>query len=153
METIKAAVIAACGVSAGMWIVENMITEAKSKVQIRFMLNMIMLLAVTAPFVKGGMGFSLPSVNTFDLGDYDYSREQYAQALKTETEKNISQVLMEQVIAAGISCEKIETQAYISEDFSISIIKVTVTAEDYEAAARVIRSSIGTETEVVNGSD
>ena len=52
METIKAAVIAACGVSAGMWIVENMITEAKSKVQIRFMLNMIMLLTDIFPFFR-----------------------------------------------------------------------------------------------------
>ena len=39
----------------------------------------------------------------------------------------------------------------ISEDNSISISKVTVSAEDFAAASEIIRNCLGSETEVENG--
>ena len=58
---------------------------------------------------------------------------------------------MQQIEAAGIKCEKIETEVNISETNSISISSVTIRADNFEAAAKVVRNSLGAETEVYNG--
>ena len=58
---------------------------------------------------------------------------------------------MEQIKASGIKCEEIKVSVNISETNSIDINSITVSADNYEAAADVIRSSLGAETEVRNG--
>ena len=71
--------------------------------------------------------------------------------IKKQTEKNISDVLAEQISAAGINCGEILTEVNISEDFSISINRVTVKTDDFFGAERIIRETLGSSTEVING--
>ena len=83
--------------------------------------------------------------------DFSDMTEIYNEELKRQSAENISSVLRDQIAAAGINCDKIEIDVNISEDSIISISKVIITADDFEAAASIVRSSVGSETEVVNG--
>ena len=85
------------------------------------------------------------------LSDISGYAEIYDNELARQTGENISNVLMTQLKAAGIAVEKIRTDVNISTDGSISINKVIVETEEPEAAARLIRNSLGQETEVING--
>ena len=76
--------------------------------------------------------------------------EIYNEELKRQSaEKYFFFVLRDQIAGAGINCDKIEIDVNISEDSIISISKVIITADDFEAAASIVRSSVGSETEVV----
>ena len=97
--------------------------------------------------------FGMPEPDTFITDNYSCSEELYRSALEMQTVENIAEVLAEQTDAAGCHCESIVPFINISEDMSISIIRVEIEAEDFESAAAVVRSSLGTDTEVVNGSD
>ena len=63
----------------------------------------------------------------------------------------ISDALYVQISNAGIICTEIETEVNISEDNSIFISKVTISADDFGTAAEIVRNSVGSNTEVVNG--
>ena len=151
MEEIKAAVKAACAVSAGICIMENLTSGTKFGGQIKLMLNLILAAVLISPFVRGVDNMNLPAVNDFDLSEYGYSADIYSEELKKQTEKNISDVLREQISAVGIYCGEIRTEVNISEDFSISINRVTVKTDDFSEAEKIIRETLGGGMEVING--
>lgn len=149
---LKPAVLAVCAVSAAKCLIGQAAGAAKMKNQIRLMLDVLLALVLITPFVQGFSGFELPQVGVYELADYGYSQELYLQALSEQTAANVEEILAQQLTAAGVGCEKIVADVNISEDNSISITKVTVTTEDFEAAAEIVKNSLGRETEVVNGS-
>ncbi|HAE51864.1 MAG TPA: hypothetical protein DCG30_01230 [Ruminococcus sp.] len=151
MEGIKNAVRAACAVSVGICIMENLTAGTKFRNQLKLMLSLILAIVLISPFLKGWESIDIPDVNDFDLAEYGYSADIYSQELKKQTEKNISDVLAEQISAAGINCGEILTEVNISEDFSISINRVTVKTDDFFGAERIIRETLGSSTEVING--
>lgn len=150
MEEFSNAVKAVCIVSAAVCIVENLVSGTRLRSQMRLILNLVLLMAVTAPFVRGGLEFELPDFGKYDSPDYSYSMEIYHEELKRKTSENVSAVLLEQITAAGIKCEKIEVGVNISEDSSISISRVIISADDFNGAAEIVRSSLGSETEVID---
>ena len=151
MEEIKNAVRAACAVSVGICIMENFTAGTKFGSQLKFMLNLILALVLISPFLNGMAELDIPSVNDFDLAEYNYSTDIYSEELKKQTEKNISEILTEQITAAGIHCEELETEVNISEDFSISINRVKIKTDDFSGAERIIKETLGDGTEVING--
>ena len=64
---------------------------------------------------------------------------------------NINDILLSQLNSAGISVEDIDTEVNISENSGISINRVIIRTAEFEKAAELIRSSLGQETEVING--
>lgn len=152
MYDLKPVVMAVCAVSAVKCIISQTAGALKMKNQICLMLDIILALVLIAPFVKGFSGFELPKLADYELSGYGYSTELYENALAQQTAANVEEILGQQLAAAGIDYEKITAEVNISEDGSISITKVTVTTEDHEAAAEVVRNSLGQETEVINGS-
>ena len=152
MENFVAAVRAVCYVSVGICIVQSITEGTRLRAQAEFILKLIFAVAVTAPIVSGVFNIELPDLSAFDSTDYSYSSEIYENELCTQLSENISAVLREQLKAAGIKAEKIQTEVNISEDGSISINRVIISTSDFEASARLIRGSIGQETEVINGS-
>lgn len=148
MENIKAAVMAVCAVSAAAAVISQLTAGTKNQKQIKFIMDMLVVLAMTAPFVKGYEEFSFSLQEDGYSEDYDYDTEIFNESFRLAAEKNIAEVLAVQLKAAGIEFENIEPEINILPDNSISIIKVTVTAED-AAAAEIIRQSLGSETEVV----
>lgn len=151
MENFTSAVRAVCIVSAGICLIKNMTGGTKLKTHMELLLKLIFALVLLAPLVKGGIGLELPDFSGFSGGGQSYSTELYDNELIRQTSENISEVLQAQIEAAGLSCDKIVTEVNISEDSSISISRVIISSEQFEAAAEIIRSSLGAETEVVNG--
>ncbi|MBQ8960803.1 MAG: hypothetical protein IJ071_06245 [Ruminococcus sp.] len=151
MEGLNSAVRALCAVSAGICMVEALAGGTKLRAQLRLILDLILALVLTAPFVSGGLDFRLPAVNEADLSAYGYSQEAYLAQMRAQSEENIASVLAEQIAAAGISCEKVSVEADISPDMSIYITKVELETDSFSEAAQVVKSSLGAETEVVNG--
>lgn len=149
MENVKSAVMAVCIVSAAKCLIGNIAAASKLKNQLAMILNLLLAVVMISPFVSGISGFELPEISDYEL-EYDYSGDIYAEVLVKQTAMNIESVLMEQISAAGIPCEKIEVEVNISPDYSISISRVTVTSEDFQAAAEIIRKSLGDGTEVLN---
>jgi biopolymer transport protein ExbD len=152
MENFVAAVRAVCFVSVGICIIQSITDGTRLRGAADIVLKLIFALAVTAPIVSGAFEFELPDLSAFDSTDYSYSTEIYENELCTQVSENISAVLREQLKAAGINAEKIDTEVNISQDGSISINRVIISTSDFEASAKIIRGSIGQETEVINGS-
>lgn len=150
MEGIKNSVIAVCTVSAAICIVESLVSGTRLRNQMKLILNLVLITAATAPFFKGGLDFDMSGFGSYASPDYDFSREIYNEELRRQTSYNVSAVLLQQINAAGISCEKIETEVNISDDGSISITKVTLKTNNFKRAAEIVRNSLGSETEVVN---
>lgn len=151
MEGLNSAVRAICAVSAVMCVVEALAGGTRLKGQLRLILDLILALVLTAPFVKGGMDLQLPVIDQADLSAYGYSQEVYLAQIKAQSEENIASVLAEQISGAGISCEKVSVEVNISPDLSIDISKVELKTDSFSQAAEVVRSSLGAETEVVDG--
>ncbi|MDE6848136.1 MAG: hypothetical protein K2O29_10935 [Ruminococcus sp.] len=149
MEDFKNAVMAVCIVSAGVCMIENMVSGTKLKSQMKLLLNLTVASVLIASFTKGGISFELPDFPSYDADEYSYSV--YSEEMCRQTAENISGILLEHLSAAGINCGKIETEVNISDDNSIFISKVTISADDFGKAAEIIRNSIGSDTEVING--
>ena len=147
---IKAAVLAVCAVSAAKSLIGQTSGSVKMKGQLRLILDILLALVITAPFVSGFADFSLPDISAYELSDSSYAQELYDCALAERTASNVSDILTEQLAAAGIGCGKITAEVNILSDGSISISRVTVNTEDIEGAAEVIHNTLGDETEVVN---
>lgn len=150
MESLKNSVIAVCTVSAAICIMESLVSGTRLKNQMKLILNLVLITAAAAPFFKEGFHIDLFEPGSFSSADYGYSQEIYNEELRRQTSYNISSVLLQQIQAAGISCEKIETEVNIPEDGSISITKVTLKTDNFKKAAEIVRSSLGSEMEVVN---
>ncbi len=151
MEGLNSAVRAICAVSAVMCVVEALAGGTRLKGQLRLILDLILALVLTAPFVKGGMDLQLPVIDQADLSAYGYSQEVYLAQVKAQSEENIASVLAEQISGAGIACENVSVEVNISPDLSIDISKVELKTDSFSQAAEVVRSSLGAETEVVDG--
>ena len=151
MEGLNSAVRAICAVSAVMCVVEALAGGTKLKGQLRLILDLILALVLTAPFVKGGLEFELPVIDQADLSAYGYSQEVYLAQVTAQSEENIASVLAEQISGAGISCENVSVEVNILPDLSIDISKVELKTDSFSQAAEVVRSSLGAETEVVDG--
>lgn len=153
MDDIKTAAAAICAVSAGSAVIEGIFGGTQLRQQMKLLMDLILAILLISPFVKGGMDLQLPRINTFDLGEYSYSQELYMEALAEQTRENVSGVLREQIEAAGIACGDIVPEVNISEDMCIDIVRVVLSADDFSAAAGIVRDSLGADTEVVDGAE
>ena len=152
MEGFVFAVRAVCFTSAGICFVRCITDGTKLRGQADFVLKLIFAFVVVSPVVNGIFNIELPDLSAFDCTDYSYSSEIYENEMRIQLSENISSVLEDQLNAAGIKTEKIETEVNIMQDGSIDISRVIISTSDFEASAGIIRSSIGQETEVINGS-
>ncbi|MDE6427097.1 MAG: hypothetical protein K2K89_13330 [Ruminococcus sp.] len=152
MEDLKNAVMAVCIISAGVCMIENMVSGTRLKSQMKFLLNLTVVTVLVASFTKGGIAFEMPDFPAYSQQNYATSQEIYNDEICRQTAENISSVLSEQLTASGINCTEIHTEVNISDDNSIFISKVIISADDFIAAAEIVRNIIGSDTEVVNGS-
>ncbi len=150
MEDLKNAVMAICIVSAGICMIENMVSGTRLKSQMKFLLNLVVVTVLIASFTKGGIDFELPE---FQESETSYSQELYNNEICQQTSENISSILYGQISNAGINCTEIHTEVNISDDNSIFISKVTISADDFKTAEQIVKNSIGSNTEVINGMD
>jgi len=151
LDDIKSIIKSVCIISAAICLLEGMASGTRFRSQIKFLLNLIFITVIAVPILKGTFKFEMPDVTQYMDMEYDETENVYQNEIKHQTEENISSVLVQQIEAAGIKCEKIETEVNISETNSISISSVTIRADNFEAAAKVVRNSLGAETEVYNG--
>ncbi|MBE6857370.1 MAG: hypothetical protein E7500_08135 [Ruminococcus sp.] len=152
MEEIKTAVKTVCILTVSICMTEYLTSWTRLKNQMKYILNGIFILIFTVLVINTVSSVQLPSLEDYAeiQSTYD-SNELYISEIKAQTEANITLVLQQQLDSYGIKYENIETTVNISETNSISISKVTVTAEDYKSAERIIKNSLGEETEVING--
>lgn len=151
MEGLGSVIKSVCIISAAICLIEGIAAGTRFRNQMKFLLNLVFIIVVAMPVLKGTFEFELPDIEKYMTSEYSESEEIYLEELKNQTAENIRSVLMQQLEAAGINCSEIEIEVNISETNSISISSVTVSADNYEAAAEVIRNSLGAETEVYNG--
>ncbi|MDE5862682.1 MAG: hypothetical protein K2J36_10545 [Ruminococcus sp.] len=152
MEDLKNAVMAVCIISAGVCMIENMVSGTRLKSQMKFLLNLTVVTVLVASFTKGGIAFEMPDFSTYSQQNYKTSQEVYNNEICRQTAENISSVIFEQLTASGINCTEIQTEVNISDDNSIFISKVIISSDDFGSAVEIVRNIIGNSTEVVNGS-
>jgi hypothetical protein len=150
MESITSLIKSVCIISGAICLVEILVSGTRFQNQIKFLLNLILITVILTPLVKGTYEFELPDIGEYN-DNYSDSENIYNEELKRQTSENISAVLMEQITAAGINCSNIDTNVNISESEGIFISSVTVSSDDFQAAAEIIRNSLGADTEVLNG--
>lgn len=147
---IRGAVLAVCAVAAARYLVGQASGSLKMRGQLKLILDILLALAITAPFARGFAEFGLPDTVVYEQPDYRYAEEMKDRALAQQTAENVCDILTEQLGAAGIDCEKISAEVNISQDGRISINRVAVITNDIGRATELIRSTLGEETEVVN---
>ena len=151
MEELKNSVRAVCYVSAAVCIIRSLTGGTKLHTVMDMLMKLIMAAVIAAPFVNRGFSSELPDISGYG-SDIAYDGEEiYMNAMRMQTAENVREILVEQLSAAGISVSEIEVDVNISPDGCIDIYRVTVTADDPEAAAGLIRESLGEETEVIDG--
>ncbi|MDE6035959.1 MAG: hypothetical protein K2G36_08635 [Ruminococcus sp.] len=152
MEDLKNAVMAVCIISAGVCMIENLVSGTRLKTQMKFLLNLTVVTVLVASFAKGGVSFEMPDFSTYSQQDYGISEEVYNNEICRQTAENVSSAILQQLTASGINCTEIQTEVNISDDNSIFINKVTIRSDDFGKAVEIIRNIIGDSVEVVNGS-
>ncbi len=151
MNDFTASVKCICIASAAIFLIENLIGGTRLKNQMKLLMKLVFAIVLIYPFAKGGYDLELPEVNSYEYQDFTGISELYSAELIKQTSDNISEVLRRQITASGINCSEIETEVNISEDNVISINRVIITADDFDAAAEIVRNSVGSETEVIDG--
>ena len=153
MESVTYAARTICAVSAALCLVEELVSGTKLREHMKLILTLTGMCIVLSSAVKGAADFEFPDAVVFDPADYAQSRELYLEELKLQTQENISAVLVEELTAAGVKAYSVETEVNISDDGSISIIRVTAAADDFTKASDIIKRTAGSSTEVINGND
>lgn len=151
MESIKSTVMAICAISAARSIVGGILSDSKLKSSVILMLDLFLALTLITPIAQGTLAFEFPDLSHYTYTSEELENDAYGAALKAETERNINDILIQQLESAGIIFSSVETDVNISADYSISISSVTIRAEDFLSAAIVVKQSLGMETEVING--
>jgi hypothetical protein len=151
MGDITTAVRAVCITAAGISVISYITDGTKLRSQAEFVYRLIFAIVIAGLFLNGSKAIELPDLGSFDSEEYSFSTEVYDNAIAEQTASNISDILYKQLSAAGIAVDNIETEVNISKDGSISINRVIIRTADHEKAAEIIRSSLGQETEVING--
>lgn len=147
---LRSVLLAVCIVSAVKFFVGQTAGGSKMKDQLKLMLDVLLALVLITPFAQGTGSFELPQIEQWEFDTYA-AQQLYDRAMTEEAARNIEDALRQQICAAGISCTDISADVNISADNCISISRVTVISDDFEAAALIVRNSLGSETEVVNG--
>lgn len=151
MDDLRTIIRSVCIISAAICLIDSLAAGTRFKNQMKFLLNLIFITVIVTPVLKGTLKFEMPDIGEYTIPEYSDADSLYREELKKQTGANISSVLVQQLEAAGIKCSNIETDVNISETNSIFISSVTVSADNFEAAAAVIRNSLGAETEVLDG--
>ena len=151
MDNFKSAALSVCMVSAGICAVRSLVSGTVLRNKVETILKIIFAIVLLAPLANGCKDFEMPRPENYELSEYGYSAEKYRDELAGRCRENLTSVLRQQFESYGINCREIEVDVNISEDNSISISKVTVSAEDFAAASEIIRNCLGSETEVENG--
>ena len=152
MEHFRSSVTAAAVAAAAVCLVENLVSGTRLRKQMKLLLDAVFAIAVLVPFTGRSAALELPEISNIPQPDSSFALEVYNESLCKTAAENVGAVLCEQLGAAGIACEKLDIDINISADGSISISRVTVSADDFEAAGEIIRNSLGSETEVIDGS-
>ena len=151
MEEFRNAVMAVCIVSAGVCAVENLVTGMRLASQVKMVLNLILALVIIAPLANGLPKIELPDFERYSITEGTYQEELYNEEICRQTAENIGEVLSSQISAAGVEVYSIDVGVNILQDGSIYISSVTLSVSDFDAAAAIVRSSLGGDTEVING--
>lgn len=152
MDQFRSAASAVAIASAAVCLTENLVGGTRLHRQMKLMLDAVLAIVMIVPFANGAASFELPEIGEHSLPDSSYALEIYNRQLTHTAADNVGSVLLSQISAAGIVCTDIVIDVNISEDGSIFISRVTVSSDDFAAAEEVIRNSLGSEVEVVNGS-
>ena len=137
--------------AAAVCLVESLVSGTRLRKQMKLLLDAVLAIVILVPFAGGNFSLELPETGNLPPPDSDFALEVYNESLSRTAAENVGTVLLEQLGAAGIDCEKLDIDVNISAEGSISISRVTVSSDDFEEAGRIIRNSLGSETEVING--
>lgn len=151
MEGFKNSVLAVCIVSAGICAVENLVSAMRLASQVKMVLNLILALVIIAPLASGLPEISMPDFERYMTAESAYPEELYNEEICRQTAENIGSTLAVQISAADIEVYDIETEVNILQDGSIYISSVILSVSDFDRAAAIVRSSLGGDTEVING--
>lgn len=151
MEDITTAVRAVCVMAAGICIISHLTEGTRLRSQAEFVYRLVFAIVVAGLIFSSSKKIELPDLSVFDSNEFSFSTEAYDNAVAEQTASNISDILLSQLCAAGITVDDIVTEVHISEESGISINRVIIRTADFERAAEIIRSSLGQETEVING--
>ena len=135
MENVTIAVRAVCVTAVGICIVSHITEGTRLHSQAEFIYRLIFAIVVAGLIFNGRKQIELPDLSGFDSNEFSFSTEAYDNAVAEQTASNITDILLSQLNAAGISVDDIVTEVNISEDNGISINRVIIRTADFEIAA------------------
>ena len=151
MDNFRMTAAAVCMVSAGICVVRSFVSGTSQGNKMEMILKMVFVVVLLAPFANGFSHMELPMLENYELAEYGYSKEKYSEELIKQTSDNLADALNQKLEANNIICGNLQVSVNISAEGSILISKVTVSADDFERAAEIIRNCLGSGTEVING--
>ncbi len=150
MTAIKTFALSLCVTAIATSLFYFLLPEQKRGLEhiLRFAVSLFFLASLVSAFA--GVG------ELSDLPDYTVTTEAYSSGLQAEidaqilslTEEAVEQQLLSSLSEAGITAEKLEVEAYITESGSIEMSRVTVSLSS-DAGLDIIRTAVGSDVEIV----
>jgi CCR4-NOT transcriptional regulation complex NOT5 subunit len=139
MDTLKAMVGIACFTGIALSAADMLKPGEKFNRQIRFIFSLVLMLSVIAPLLGGKINFSFAQadVSAFE-GQLGVIEKASDIELLRLTQDNLNEIIEQRLREIEINCEAVQTTVNISDDASISIIKIELkTSNDKKARAEI----------------
>ena len=133
MDTLRAVVLVTCVVSLLSGIMDAIKPNARFDRQMRFLLAGVYLLAVLTPLIKGAYEWDFDWEGETSVSD---TLTEAAETQVTETASStLSQSLTTYLETQGMADVSVQVEMHITEENSIEIERIIVSAADEETAA------------------
>ena len=140
METIKAAVAAACFVGIAISAADIIKPSEAFNKQVKFIFTLIFLISILTPFISGSVNLTLSAIDT---EPFLYRRERFDARLDGEmkrlTEEKLAEAVGDKLKAEGLDWKIIKVNVNISDNSDISINYVRLVLADGTDTERVAR--------------
>lgn len=151
MDMLGRFIMTVCICTIAVSVCDMLCTDGKFTKQIRLILTLVFVTGITAPvadLIKNNqIEETFYALRSYD-GASNENSEVYRSYLKRTVEENINAEFCRILESEGITAEKICSEIYISEDYSISIIKAGIKCDDFTKAEEILRNRTGEEFEI-----
>lgn len=150
MESINRIIMTACFCGIGISVCQMIIPDEKFSKQINFILSLVFVIGITAPFRVFFDEISSDNISYSSAG-YEIpsdAEKMYSEYLTETIESNIEKSVCDILNKNDIFCEKADISIDISDDYCISINSAGIASDDFERAYQILRSEMGEDFDI-----
>ena len=149
-ESIHAAVLAACMVSAGAGLLSLLSYGKTLARQMKFLLSLLFAVSLAVPLLHMELPEDLQTlVQVTAQEQAEALEEQLFESIAQETEQRVQSLLREKLAAECVTCTELTVTVHRDAENCIHISRVTAVCDDLARANALLPELVGEEAEIV----